>query len=1117
MDLAGDGMSNFHFLKSKWPDLGATGRLAEEYLYSDPNAAIFKTRLFAEKLIDLVLVVYKIHPETDLNFSEKIHRLSRVERLNPAVIDLFTLVRKLGNKAAHENFGNTSDARECIKSIFKLSAWFFVKVTGMKSAVPKPFVWPSPAKAKQVPKSVYLPDPDEKSEVQTGIHQEEVGTLQKQMERYPGSTDKTEKEADAIANELEIDEAKTRKLLIDVLLKEAGWDLDNPDQVRAGYEVKPHPNPSGKGYADYVLFDKVGKPVAVIEAKKTAVDPEIGKHEARQYADSLEVMFQVRPVIFYTNGHETWIWDDQVGPPRRIWSFYTLEDLEFLHLQHQNRKPLRTVQLDQEIAGRAYQIEGIKRVYEAYESGNRRALMVMATGSGKTRTAIALVKGMLQTGWVKRVLFLADRDELVDQAMRQKNSFQTFLPQSPRMRITAATVGERKASIYFATYQTMVKYYDRFSVGFFDLVIADESHRSIYKTYRDVLEYFDAYLLGLTATPVDFINRNTFRLFDCPNGDPTFHYSYQEAYHHIPPYLLRYQALEVNTKFLRQGIHWKELTEEQKREIEEDGLAEELIDFDRDQLEVFITNRDTNKFIIQTLMNQGIKVGDTIGKTIIFARNTNHATLLLKLFDELYPQYHGKMAAVIHSKVVNHEDLLNQFKEEDRPRIAISVDMLDTGVDVPEVVNLSFAKPVYSKVKFLQMMGRGTRLCPDLFGKGQDKKTFIIFDHWENFKFFEMNPEGDLPTESKSSMQVRFELRIALLEHFQKQNGSKNQAELIRLLREDIAALPERSVEIKKHWKTLTYLKQDPTWRKIDAQLLNVLKLEIAPLMQWIDIEGHLDAVWFDNEMHRIELSLLKHDTAKLEKQVRSVIDEFDRLKLHLNQFNAVRPYIERLKQFENWSDMGFKELEECRSLLRELMRLRGNTLPGTVIPLNITDDEKRIRVITEPSGEPVLHMDEYLKRVETALQNELQMQLVIYKIRKGQTLTEFDEATIFQIFDQKRFDFTLEELATNVHVKKSDLSGLLRRFVGVDEAELNERFRLFLLSHPGIAPAQIKILAMIKNDIIQNKGISFASLYEGAYAAFSNQGIDGVFEPRMTEEVFALIQPYKFEEESYG
>ena len=388
------------------------------------------------------------------------------------------------------------------------------------------------------------------------------------------------------------------------------------------------------------------------------------------------------------------------------------------------------------------------------------------------------------------------------------------------------------------------------------------------------MEYFDAYLLGLTATPVDFISRNTFSLFDCPNGDPTFHYSYQEAYSHVPPYLLKYKALEATTKFLRQGIHWNELTEEQKRQIEEDGLPEEMIDFDRDQLEEFITNRDTNTFIIQTLMNRGIKVGDAIGKTIIFARNINHAQLLRKLFDNLYPQYNGKLAAVIHSKVVNHEDLLNDFKEKDRPRIAISVDMLDTGIDVPEVVNLSFAKPVYSKVKFLQMIGRGTRLCPDLFVKGQDKQYFVIFDHWENFKFFEMNPEGDLPAESKSSMQVRFELRIALLELFLKQNDPVRQAEIIGLLRQNIAALPERSIEVKKHWKTLTYLKQDQAWQVVNDKLFNILKLEIAPLMQWIDTEGQLDAVWFDNEMHRIELSLLKHDKEKVQNRIVSVINE---------------------------------------------------------------------------------------------------------------------------------------------------------------------------------------------------------------------------------------------------
>jgi type I restriction enzyme R subunit len=856
-------LSNFDFLKTKWPDLLATGKQAEQYLFSDPNASIFKTRLFAEKLIDLFFVYYQIDIDQTVNFYEKINQLGQIKGLNPALLDLFTLVRRIGNKAAHDNYGDIKDAKECIKSIFKLSAWFFVKVTGFRADIPKQIVWPENVPEKVVEKELkpdYFQDIEKVKEKLNRAHQAELEILRKQLELSQPDSKQIEKDLSVITNQLGLTEAETREILIDAMLKEAGWDIENPEQVKKELPVEPFPSPSGKGKADYVLYDKVGKPIALVESKKTSEDPVIGQHQAKLYADALEQMFQVRPVIYYTNGHDTWMWDDVYSEPRQVWGIYTLNDLEFLTFQHKNKKSLKTVQIDTNIAGRAYQIEGIKRVYEAYESGKRNALMVMATGSGKTRVAIALVKGLLQANWAKRILFLADRDELVQQAMERKNSFKNFTPEYTGSRITGETYKKREACLYFATYHTMIKYYDQFNIGFFDLIIADESHRSIYKSYRDIFEYFDAYRLGLTATPIDFIKRNTFSFFDCPNGDPTFHYSYKEAYEHKPPYLLKYHAYEATTNFLRKGIHWDELTEEQKRQLEEDGLSEEQIDFDREMLEEYVTNRDTNAFILTILMNRGIKVGDAIGKTIIFARNIKHAELLLKIFDEMYPQYNGKLAAIIHSKVRNHEDLLNDFKEKDRPRIAISVDMLDTGIDVPEVVNLSFAKPVYSKVKFLQMLGRGTRLCENLFGAGQDKQYFMIFDHWENFKFFDINPEGEIPADSKSSLQVRFELRIKLLEHFLASRNKERQGELIALIRGDIASLPERSIEVKKNWRTLEQLKLDQVWLMVNDNLLNVLRLEIAPLMQWIDVEGQLDAIWFDNEMHRMELYLLAKD-----------------------------------------------------------------------------------------------------------------------------------------------------------------------------------------------------------------------------------------------------------------
>jgi type I restriction enzyme R subunit len=759
-------MPNFDFLSGRWPLLAKNGAYAEKYFYSDTNASILKLRLFAEELINYVLTAYKIDVDKNATQKDKIGLLSGASGINPGVVDLFHIIRINGNKAAHEAFSDMKEAAECLKAAFKLACWFYVKVTGDRDGLPK-FVPPAKPVKKEAPYNV-IPLEQYKKDLEEirSSFENQISELKKQLEER-SAVQKSAGEEISLPGTLGINEAQTRKHLIDVLLKEAGWKLDDKDSVCKEYPVSGlRTTRTGNGSIDYLLFDGSGRPVAVVEAKKTSRDPEEGRLQAQDYVDAVEKKFKVRPVIFYTNGHETWMWDDRYAPPRQVWGFYTQSELERLFFRHKYGKPFTSVKIDDKIAGRSYQIKAVKAVLEKFHNNGRRALLVMATGTGKTRTVIALTKAMMEANQAKKVLFLADRDELVEQAMLKKNSFKTFMPEVPQVRITASKAENREADLYFATYQTMINYYTAFGAGFFDLVICDESHRSIYNTYRDIIEYFDAYIVGLTATPVDYVSRNTYRLFQCEDGDPDFYYSFDEACDHVPPYLLRPRKIDVTTDFLRRGIKWANLDEAQRRQLEEEGYDEEQIDFDREKLDDFVYNDDTNRFILQNLMENGIKVKDEIGKTIIFARNTEHAWRLEKLFNELYPQYCGKLAAVIHSRVERCKTLLDDFKEKDRPRIAISVDMLDTGIDVPEIVNLVFAKPVYSKVKFLQMIGRGTRLYENLFAPGEHKKEFIIFDHWKNFEFFDMNADGKVPAAVKSTMQLLFEKKIELLKIF---------------------------------------------------------------------------------------------------------------------------------------------------------------------------------------------------------------------------------------------------------------------------------------------------------------------------------------------------------------
>lgn len=1097
-------MSNFYFL-DRWSNLKKLGMQAETYIVTDPNASMLKTRILGEQLIDLVLAALKIEIDRFATQDDKIKKL-RTVNINQSIPDWFNIVRLHGNKAMHEAMDDKEKAKEALIAMVKISAWFYINATKDKSILPLKFKMP-----KSGSKKVYKID-DYKKEVEEieEDNKKEIEEVKEELKET--SIISNYVELKKVEDELDLNEAQTRKKLIDVLLEQAGWEVCGSKVVKE-YKIENYKGENGKvGFADYVLLDKKDNPIAVVEAKKTMVDPYVGQQQAKSYADGIEVQTGIRPIIYFTNGYETHMWDDKYSAPRLVWGFYTLEDLEYEMFKHKNKRLLSSIEIDTNISGRSYQIEGIKSVYEKFEKGHRKSLVVMATGCGKTRTAISLVKGMIEANHVKRVLFLADRDELVKQASRDKSSFKTFMPNTPQMRITSKTSQDRESVLYFSTYQTMINYYHEFSVGFFDLIICDEAHRSIYKVYKDIVNYFDAYIVGLTATPVGFINRNTFTCFDCGDKDPTFSYSYEEAVNHRPQYLLKYRAKDASTEFLRKGIRWNNLNEEQKRDLEENGLDEEQIDFDKNALEEFVSNKDTNRKILQNLMENGIKVKDEIGKTIVFAKNKNHATLLLKLFDEMYPQYNGDLAAIIHSDIKNKDDVLKRFKEEQRPKIAISVDMLDTGVDVPEVVNLVFAKPIYSKVKFLQMIGRGTRLCPDLFGEGEDKEEFYIFDHWQNFEFFEEKPEGIVPREAKSSLQTRFESRVKLLEILKSKSLEEEVNNIANLIREDIESLPEKSVEIRKNKKLIDSLKPDKVWANIDKNLIDKLMKNIAPLMSWVDVSEHRDAILFDNSMYKMQILKINEDP-KIITHVSKVVGDLSRLNTTMNQFNGVRDYVKELLKIEKWGSLNYKELEEIRLLLRDLMKYKSKN-SKTFVEIDIKDSTMLVKDIETSDNYGQVNVDAYIERVKKSLEEEMNMNLVIQKIRKGKEITTKELDSIYDIFNTGKIEFSLDELSKKAHVSKEDVIGIIRKFVGVDEEELNTKFDEFINTHHSkMNVKQMNMIKMIKDDILKNRGISFASLYEGKYTTLSKDGIDGIFNEKLCDEVFDLIEPYKAEE----
>ncbi len=721
---------NFEFLRADWQQLASLAGFAEYYSHPDPVSSLIKMRTYLEQIVELVYDRFGFSRPYNPSLHELLNT-PEFKRVIPTTVQtIMHAIRVNGNRAVHRNEGTTEKALQAIKDGFHLAQWVFLTFTQQDKSVLPAYRQPTPedfgltAKAELKRQKKSLLQKLEAQEAQMQQLLDELTRAREQAQAAQLSEQEMRAQIQAAqysCSVLDFSEAQTRKYLIDVMLADAGWNVGAKGQntTEVGQEVEiPHQStPTGIGYADYVLYEDDGHtPLAVIEAKKTAKDVNEGRQQAKSYADGLEQQTGHRPMIFYTNGFDLWLWDDKQGyVPRQIWGFYSKDSIRFVLRQRTAAQNLQTVKLGKDIIDRDYQYEAVTQVLENFQNRRRKALIVQATGTGKTRVAIALSEALVRAGWVKRILFLCDRRELRKQA---KDTFTRFLPNEPVVYISASTSLQTHHKVYLATYPAMMKCYTNFDPGFFDLIIADESHRSIYNRYRDLFFWYDSLQVGLTATPVSMIQRNTYDLFECPADNPTAHYDFEKAV--TDGYLCPFEVKTFTTPFLREGIKYSQMTKEQREQLEAQETVPQDIEFEQGMVDKYIFNRDTNKLILKNLMDNGIRIkdGSQIGKTIIFARSHNHAILLQKLFDEMYPQYGGNFCRVIDNYDPRASELIDDFKGIGRNHdltIAISVDMLDTGIDVPEIVNLVFAKPVYSYVKFWQMIGRGTRLCEKPF------------------------------------------------------------------------------------------------------------------------------------------------------------------------------------------------------------------------------------------------------------------------------------------------------------------------------------------------------------------------------------------------------------------
>lgn len=881
----------------------------------------------------------------------------------------------------------------------------------------------------------------------------------------------------------DISEYETRKKYIDLELKLAGWDFET--NITEELKLSGMPNVHQEGYADYVLFGKNGLPLAVVEAKKTSVDPRVGQNQAKLYADCIEKEYHQRPVIYYTNGFEIYMWDDMNYAPRKVAGFYTQDELQLLVNRRNSRQSLEHIYVQDKITNREYQLEAIKSVCETFEEGHRKALIVMATGTGKTRTAISIVDVLSDKEWVKNVLFLADRTVLVKQA---KNNFTKLLPNMSTCNLLSTTDNPEDSRIVFSTYQTMMNAIDKtknksgnklFTPGHFDLIIVDEAHRSIYKKYQAIFEYFDGLLVGLTATPRNDVDRNTYRFFEIENDVPTFAYEYEKAVKE--GYLVDYHTIKTSTDFMDRGIKYSELSDEEKEKYEntfaedEDNIPEEI---DASAMNSWLFNRDTIKKLLELLMDKGLKVkgGDELGKTIIFARNHRHAQKIVDTFNELYPEYKGEFAKLIDNQVKYNETIIEDFSIKDKwPQIAVSVDMLDTGVDVPEILNLVFFKPVKSKIKFWQMIGRGTRLCKGLFGAGLDKKEFYIFDYCKNFEFFSENPKG-IETNSGISLTERiYGYKLDLIVELQNMKYQSDEKyceyrnNLIDDFIQEISKLNTESFMVRNKAHYVEQYSKKENWTYISTIDLMDIKDNLIPLFS--SIEDNEEAKRFDNLLYQLQVKRIRQEkTNRCESAIIDTVAELEKLGT-VPQIREKQELILKVAETDYLQQADFWNIEEIRKELRNLIQfIDPYNRPPVYIDIEDTLNDVDEEYVYVSTGN---NFSNYKKKLEKFLMGNME-NVIIWKIRHNIRLTEQDKENLEKIL--------FEELGNNKEYAEAfgdtNIIKAVRNIVGLDKSVASDIFYKYINDNR-LNMKQIQFVKLLVDYVIKNGTIDMQKLTE--------------------------------------
>ena len=926
-----------------------------------------------------------------------------------------------------------------------------------------------------------------------------------------------------------LNEAATRQEIIDKRLLKAGWNVDDPSQVTSELDIwvglpdgiKEAENEyQGFQFADYALLGDDGYPLAIVEAKKTSKDARVGQEQARQYAENIQKNSgKDMPFVFYTNGHDIYFWDTEKYPPRKVHGFPSKSDLERFLFLHKNEKPLSQELINKDISGRPYQIEAIRSVFDNIEKGKRKSLLIMATGTGKTRTCVSMLDVLMRTNRAQKVLFLVDRIALRNQAL---DAFKEFLPNAP----VWPKVGEHEIAtdrrVYCATYPTMLNIIqdkdNPLSPHFFDIIVADESHRSIYNVYKNIFDYFDTVQLGLTATPKDAVEHNTFGLFDCEDGVPTYAYTYEEAVNNNPPYLSDFEVLKVRTKFQKEGIRKNNISMGEQLKLIADGKEPDEINYEGSAIEKKVTNRGTNALIVQEFMENCIRdeSGTLPAKTIFFAMTMKHARRIQEVFDDLYPEHKGNLAKVIvsdDSRVYGKGGLLDQFTNNDFPRIAISVDMLDTGIDVRELCNLVFAKPVFSYTKFWQMIGRGTRLLEPNKIKPwcKEKDKFLIIDCWENFDYFQMNPTGKIDRPTKPIPVRLFEAKLQKLNVAETEQESDIVKTTIQKLRDDMSKLPQNNVVILDANSKLEKL-NDTFWQKLTEDKKLYLEKEIAPLMRTRTGED-FKAMSFELKVITYSIAKLGDETGE-DKKVQAIgealIEMVSDLPLSVNVVAKEQGLIDDILHNGYLAKADDDELEMVIQKIAPLMKYREEGIKPDQDSLDLRDITSEKEYIKFGPANERITTQKYREKVEALIKKLEDENDILQKIKVGEEVSHEEVVELADTLAEYEPYPTEENLQRAYDARKVSFLDLIKYIMGIGglvtfSDKVSEAFAEFIAEHNTLAPTQIQFLIVLRDFIINNGELNKKDLVSEPFTKINARGFLGVFTPSEQKEVLTF------------